>query len=146
MIAAELAFGFNAVVFPFFWVVLAPTVLDRPTDTFLEKVQLMHLILSHCVPLIASFVNIYLTKDHVLLYYDHKYVLSLGIAYIYFNYIGTIAEGHPMYPIADWSNFYETVIMYLILAVMEAGAEYWFSNWICRKRGFVPTNPHKGFV
>lgn len=141
MIAAELAFGFNAVIFPFFWIVLAPTVLDRPCKTFLEAVGILHLVLSHCMPLVASLVNIYLTKDHVLLYYDHKYVLALGIVYIYFNYIGTIAEGHPMYPIADWSNFYETVLMYVTLAGLEAGAEYLFAVWICKKRGFTPTHP-----
>jgi hypothetical protein len=131
MIFAEIAFGFNAVVFPFFWIVLAPTVLDRPLDTFLEKVGCMHLILSHCMPLIASVTNIYLTKGHVLLYYDHKFIFALGIIYIYFNYIGTIAEGHPMYPIANWKNFYETVAMYMTLAALEAGAEYKFAKWIC---------------
>jgi len=108
----------------------------------LEKVGIMHLVLSHCVPLIASLTNIYLTKDHVLLYYDHKYVLGLGIIYIYFNYIGTIAEGHPMYPIADWSNFWATVIMYVILAILESGSMYLFAIWICKKRNFTPLHPY----
>ena len=94
------------------------------------------------MPLIASVTNIYLTKGHVLLYYDHKYVLGLGIIYIYFNYIGTYAEGHPMYPIADWSNFYETVAMYMTLAGLEALAEYCFALWICKKRGFTPAHPY----
>jgi len=138
---AELAFGFNAVIFPFFWIVLAPHFIKtRKWDNFLDIVSDVHLILSHCLPLIASLTNIWLTKDHVLLSYDHKYVFALGVVYIYFNYIGTIAEGHYMYPIADWSNFYETVFLYLVLAALEAGAMYFFAIWICKKRNFVPTH------
>lgn len=142
MIFAELAFGFNAIIFPFFWVMLAPHVLDRPWDNFLDIVQNLHLIFSHVVPLIASVTNIALTKDHVLLPYDHKYVFALGIIYIYFNYIGTIAEGHPMYPIADWSNFYLTVFLYVTMAALEALALNLFGTWICKKRGFTPKHPY----
>ena len=74
--------------------------------------------------------------------YDFKFVLALGIIYIYFNYIGTIAEGAPMYPIADWSNFWETLILYVILALLEAGSFYLFAKWICKKRGFTPHHPY----
>ena len=142
MIWAELATGFNFVIFLFFWTILAKGVFNKPWNNLVDIITNIHLIGSHTIPLIAGMTNIYLTKGHVLLPYDFKAVLALGIFYIYWNYVGTIAEGHPMYPIADWSNFWETVILYVLLAVMEAGSFYLFAKWLCNKRNFTPHHPY----
>jgi len=138
MLFAEIASGFNLVIFPLFWLILAKGVFNKPWDTLVHIVTNLHLIGSHTIPLIGCFTNIYFTKGHFLLSYDWKYIFGLGMFYIVWNYIGTIEEGAPMYPIADWSNFWLTVFLYSLLAVIEAGAFYKFSQWLCKKRGFTP--------
>ena len=140
MLWSECAVGFNLVIFPGFWILLAPGIFKRPVHTFKDYCTFYHLIESHTLPLIASMTHLYLVKGHVLLTKDHIYILMLGIIYIYFNYLGTIMEGHPMYPVADWSNFYETVGLYIFMAFLETISYYLLASWICKKRGFIPSS------
>lgn len=51
-----------------------------------------------------------------------------------FNYIGTKYDGFPMYPIADWSNFWFTVFAYSALAVFNTILYHYFTLWLLRKR------------
>lgn len=60
------------------------------------------MITTHSIPFIGGLTNIYLTKGFVMLPRDYTAVFCLGIMYIPFNYIGTIEEGKPLYPLADW--------------------------------------------
>ena len=140
MLWSECAAGFNFIIFPGFWILLAPGVFDRPWNSFKDVATFFHLILSHTVPLVASLTHVYLVKGHVLIPKDKHYIMMLGIIYIPFNYIGTVMEGHPMYPVADWSNFWVTVILYLFMAFLETLSYYTFAKWICDKRSFKPSN------
>jgi len=127
------------VIFPLFWLILAKHVFTNPWDNLLDIVTNIHLIGSHTLPLIGGFTNVYLTKGHVMLPYDWKYIFFLGVFYIFANWLGTIEEGAPMYPVADWKNFWFTFACYFFLAFVEAGFFYKFSQWLCKKRGFIPS-------
>ena len=140
MLWSECAAGFNFIIFPGFWILLAPGVFSRPCNTFKDYVTFYHLIESHTLPIIASMTHLYLVKGHVYIPRDNHKIMLLGILYTYFNYVGTKMEGHPMYPYADWSNFYETVALYVLMALMETYSYYAFANWICKKRGFKPSD------
>jgi len=96
------------------------------------------MITTHSIPFIGGLTNIYLTKGFVMLPRDYTAVFCLGIMYIPFNYIGTIEEGKPLYPLADWVHFWPTVGYYVILAVLEGVSYYYFAVWICKKRNFNP--------
>lgn len=139
VLLSECAAGFNIVIMPLFWLILAKGVFTNPWDNLVDIVTNIHLITSHTVPFIGGFTNVYLTKGHVMLPYDWRYVFFLGVFYIFANYVGTINEGAPMYPVADWKNFWFTFSCYLALAAVEAGCFYKFSQWLCKKRGFTPS-------
>ena len=128
--ATEMAMGFDLVIMPLFWAVLAPKLFSAKWDTLLHIVTNFHLITTHTLPIIGTCVNIYLTKDFVFLTRDCQSMFLLGLIYIYFNYIGTINEGAPMYPVADWSNFWETVGYYTLLAATETLAYWLFAKWL----------------
>ena len=134
-----MACGFNLVIFPLFWLLLARKLFNNPWDSLIHIVTNIHLIGSHTIPLIGGFTNVYLTKGHVMLPYDWRYVFFLGVSYIAANYIGTLEEKAPMYPVADWKNFFFTFFCYFALAAIEAGFYYKFSQWLCKKRGFTPS-------
>jgi len=129
--------GFNFVIMPFFWSMLAPALFTLDWKG-MNLVRNVHLITTHSIPFIGGLVNVYITKGFVMLPRDYKAMLFMGMIYIPFNYVGTLNEGHPMYPLADWKNFWETVAWYTALAGLEGFLYYHFAKWICKKRHFNP--------
>lgn len=119
----ECATAFDLVITPLFWTILAPNIFEdwHTVEGFIDNV---HYMTTHSIPLLASLFNIYYTSNFKFVLADWKLVFNLGISYIYYNYVGTIAEGHPMYPLADWSNFWLTVFLYGVLAAFDAIAFY----------------------
>ena len=103
MFSAEIAFGLNWVATILFWVVLAPSIFPTLKWHGMDLFLRVHLTTLHSVPFAFSVTNIALT-DMVILKKDTKWVFCAGIQYLFANLIGTIAAGHPLYPIVDWKN------------------------------------------
>jgi len=112
-ITQEVVMGFNIVITILFWVVLAPLVFKDLSwhgyDLFLRS----RMTFLHIMPLVSSIVNLVMT-DMRFLKKDWKYVFMCGVLYIPANGLGTWVAGHPLYPIVDWKNPLETVILFLI--------------------------------
>ena len=119
----ECATAFNLVITPLFWVLLAPNIFEdwHTLEGFIDNI---HYMTTHSIPLISTVFNLYYTPNFKFVTNDYWLVFKLGMMYISCNYVGTIAEGHPMYPYADWTNFWLTVLLYTILAVIDALAFY----------------------
>jgi hypothetical protein len=132
-----MAISFNVAIMPMFWIFLAPLLFQGSWHGINLLIN-MHLITTHTLPFIGSLVNIYFTKGFVMLPRDWKYVLFFGVMYIPANYVGTLEEGAPMYPLADWKNFDFTFFLYFLGAVLESIMFYFFATWLCNKRGFTP--------
>lgn len=136
--STEMAMGFDLAIMPLFWAVLAPKLFILKWHGFLNIVTNIHLITTHTLPIIGTLTNIYLTKGFVFLPRDCQSMFLFGLIYIYFNYLGTLMEGAPMYPLADWKNFWETVGWYTLLAACETLFYWLFANWLNKKRHFTP--------
>ena len=73
----------------------------------------------HTVPTIAIFTNLIITQI-VFLKRDWRLCFTAGIAYIFADWLGTMNEGHPMYPVVDWKNPSVTIAIFVIQAYMLA--------------------------
>ena len=137
---SQLGMGFNLVIMPLFWYMLAPELFKLDWHG-IQLITNIHLIITHTIPFISSVTNVYLTKGFVMLPRDYKSILGCGMIYIYANYIGHIEEGKPLYPIsfANWVEFWPTVGWYTVLAVLEAGCYWLFATLLCKYRNFKPT-------
>ena len=131
MITQEMSWSFNLIIFPFFWLFIFKWELEQ-TDlsTPLGKIYLVHYFTTHTWPFISCVVNTYLTKDMTVVVSDWKIMLASGVIYIYANWLGTIEEGMPMYPIADWTNYPETIFLYFALGCLQTLAYYLFAVWL----------------
>ena len=56
-----------------------------------------------------------------------------GLVYIFANYLGTIVEGAPMYPYADWKNVPLTIFLYFFLACLQTYAYMKICAYINKK-------------
>ena len=97
-----------------FWILLAPGIFSsldykNPFDVFIA----IHMATLHSVPIISSTINIAIT-DMILLKKDTKYMFWMGICYIFANAMGTIYYGKPLYPIVDWVNIPQTILIFII--------------------------------
>ena len=105
---------FNVVITVFFWYYLAPNIFEKLNNqqqfkTFMK----IHLTTLHTLPLLFVTLNILVTKI-VFLQRDYKICGFAGLIYMIFNAFGTFAIGHPLYPIATWSDIYGTVGMFIL--------------------------------
>ena len=130
----ECATAFNLIITPMFWTLLAPNIFED-WKTLVGFIDNIHYMTTHTIPLLATVFNLYFTPGFKFVRDDWKLVFKLGMAYIYYNYVGTIAEGHPMYPYADWTNFWLTVFLYTVLAAFDAIAFYWAAGRLQKYRG-----------
>jgi len=131
----EMSVCYNIMIVPLFWSVIAPTLFTRDWHG-INLINNIHLCTTHIIPFVATFTNLYYTKNMVLLPQDWKVMFLTGIVYIYANYLGTMALQQPLYPIADWTNPKFTIFCYFSLAVVESTVYYYFSKWLCKKRNF----------
>ena len=65
----------------------------------------------HSVPLISMIIQIYMT-DMVFLKKDWKMCFTAGLSYIFADWLGFKMEGHPMYPVVDWTNYKTTISIF----------------------------------
>jgi len=72
--------------------------------------------------------------DMVFLKKDCKMCFTAGILYIGADYLGFKAEGHPMYPIVDWTNYETTIGIFFIQAVILGLLEYLIASALQWKR------------
>jgi hypothetical protein len=77
----------------------------------------IHMTTLHSLPIITSTINIVLT-DMKLVEQHWTRMVWMGVIYMFFNALGTHEMGRPCYPIADWKNIPETVILYTIMALV----------------------------
>jgi hypothetical protein len=90
LIFTELSLCFNLIIFPIFWLLLAPIEYSKyPEWTGIDLMTKFHLTTTHCIPIIASLSNVYLTKNMKFFPEDWKIIFLSGIIYIYANYLGT---------------------------------------------------------
>ena len=85
-----MAVCYNLMIVPLFWYAIAPTIFERDWHG-MNLITNIHLCTTHIIPFLATFSNLYYTKDMVLLPQDWKIMFLTGIVYIYANYLGTIA-------------------------------------------------------
>lgn len=132
---SEIAMTFSISITVLFWTLIFPPLFKKltfesPKDIF----DLWHYICTHTMPLIFMSLNIWLTRGQVFRPQDWKGMFLLSLTYMPFNYVGTKYDGFPMYPIADWKNFWFTVFCYSMLAVFNTGVYHYFSLWLLKKR------------
>jgi len=90
IIFTELSLCYNLMIFPIFWLLLAPVEYSKyPEWNWPDLITKFHLTITHCIPLIACLSNVYLTKNMKFFPEDWKIVFLTGMIYIYANYIGT---------------------------------------------------------
>ena len=135
MICSEMAICYNVVITPLFWTILAPYYFTHIHWHGMDIVVLLHLVFTHTLPIIASIVTTYLTKGMIFFPEDWKIMFVSGIVYIYANWLGTQNEGKPMYPIADWSSYPETIFLYFLLGCVHSFLYYHIAKWVSRQRG-----------
>ena len=135
MICQEMAWSFNLIIFPLFWGYIFWWELKH-TDlhTLIGKIDFVHYFTVHTFPMLSCILNTYLTKDMTMVRDDWKIMLASGTFYIFANWLGTIVEGSPMYPIADWTNPALTIMIYFITACIEAYAYVLITDFINSKR------------
>ena len=114
----EISMALNLVIVPLFWYELAPILFTLDWKG-LNLITNIHLVTLHTVPLIATVVNVVLTKNFTFLFRDWMFMMVMGLVYIPCNYFGTIYEGAPLYPApVDWSDPHKSFLYFLLLAVM----------------------------
>ena len=87
--------------------------------------------------MIATILNIYLTKDLILLEEDWKGMVMLGLLYPYANWLGLMITGKPMYPVCDWSNVPLTLAIFIANAGLLGYVFTKSAKYICSKRPWV---------
>ena len=114
VVTQAIAFGFNVVITPIFWIVLNFVVIDeiKKGNYWIAFIFAVH----HLFPIAASLLNLWLNDEYCLAK-DEKWVFLGGLLYVPTNYIGTKVEGHPLYPYpGDWSNPTLSLIVYVAQA------------------------------
>ena len=103
IVSGEIALGFDLIIEPLFWKEIAPSVFPDMGWSGLDLYWRVEMPFVHSIPIIAMFINIGIT-DMVFLKKDWRMCFVAGILYIGADYLGFRMEGHPMYPVVDWSN------------------------------------------
>jgi len=133
MISAEVALGFDLIIEPCFWAAIAPNVFPDMGWHGIDLYWRFEMSLVHSIPLVSMLIQIYMT-DLVFLKKDWKMCFTAGLLYIAADWLGFKAEGHPMYPVVDWTNYKTTIGIFFIQAVILGVMEYLIACFLQWKR------------
>ena len=130
--------AFNLVITPLFWSKLAPILFTLDWHG-LNLITNIHYITTHTIPVISQLVNIYVTKDYIMLPKTWKSLVILGLMYIPCNYLGTVYEGKPLYPAPiDWVDPKNTFKWLCILGLVNTVTYFLTSHLVNCCRGKKP--------
>ena len=125
--SSEMAMCYNILITPIFWIFLSKYIFTSDTMKCAEdatnpqhgfcRYMVFSEAMIHTAPLLCSIFEIVCTKM-VFLHSDSWAMFGSGVVYTLFNYIGTkFFIKHPIYPPPlDWSNFWESLVGYLLQA------------------------------
>ena len=83
----------------------------------------------HATPLIMTWVNIYYT-DIKLLAADWKLMAWHGFFYMFANRLGVFDMDHEVYPIIDWKNTPQTIVIFIAgIFAFNSGFYLCWCNW-----------------
>lgn len=133
VVSAEIALGFDLVIEPLFWKMIAPNVFPDMGWTGIDLYWRFEMSIVHSIPLCAMIIQIAMT-DMVFLKKDYKMCFTAGICYIFADFLGFKAEGHPMYPIVDWTNYKTTIGIFFVQAVILGLMELLIASFLQWKR------------
>lgn len=95
----ELAFTFEAIIVPIFWILLIGPTLDAN----LGKDHLLSICMNHSVPFLVLLMDFFInavpfTGRHFF------FILPIGLSYLVVNYLVVKSTGEPVYPFLDWKS------------------------------------------
>ena len=113
IVSGEIALGFDLIIEPLFWKEIAPVVFPDMKWHGLDLYYRIEMPFVHSIPLISMIINIAIT-DMVFLKKDWRMCFASGVLYIGADYLGFRMEGHPMYPVVDWTNPAKTIGIFML--------------------------------
>ena len=138
VVSSELAMGFNIVITPIFWLILAPMIFPHIDYSTSEgKYTAFEMCFVHGVPICVTTFELLVT-DMVFLHRDSWICAGAGVAYTFFNLAGVInLPGHMIYPILDWKHPFLTFIGYLLQAPVLYGINMCIATKTQKNRHFI---------
>lgn len=113
VVTAEIALGFDLIIEPLFWAAIAPSVFPDMGWSGIDLYWRIEMSIVHMIPLVSMVIQLYMT-DMVFLKKDWKMCFTAGVCYIFADWLGFKNEGHPMYPVVDWSSYPKTIGIFMI--------------------------------
>lgn len=92
--------------------------VHREKDPLRAQYMWWHKFLMHFVPAVCAVAHTLITRG-VLIPGHAVYMIFTGVAYMPFNYIGTMAKGQPLYFFMPWHD-YKTVLAGLVVFCIAA--------------------------
>lgn len=118
----------NMAIVPMFLKIIVPIAYKKLSWHGIDLYWRIEMTTCHVVPIVASLTNMIMTQM-VFLKRDWRLCLTAGILYIFFNLLGTVNEGHPMYPLVDWVNPSVTIALFVVQSYYLALVHY-IAAWI----------------
>lgn len=129
--------GFNIVITPIFWLLLAPMIFPNiDYSTSAGKWEAFEMSFVHSVPLMVSTFEL-LATEMVFLHQDSWICGGAGVVYTFFNLWGCIDLKHMIYPILDWSHPWATFFGYLCQAPVLYGINTCIATKTQHNRHFI---------
>ena len=123
-----------------FWGTLAPYIFPNLGWTGHDLYMRWHMVTLHLVPFIQTTCNTILT-DMELVQADWPMMLSMGCLYMFFNALGKLDCGVPIYPVLDWTDPVFSASGWFFLAVVMSTMYYFWAlgvaKWRLKKFGKV---------
>ena len=140
MISTQCATALNLLIMVIFWGTLAPYIFPNLGWSGHDLYMRWHMVTLHLVPFIQTTSNTILT-DMELIPSDWPLILSMGCLYMFFNALGKLDCGVPIYPVLDWSDPAFSAAGWLFLACVMT-TMYWgwalgLRRWRCKVLGRV---------
>lgn len=125
-----MALAFNLTIMPVFWLFMAKDIFGILTWSGMDLVRRIHYTDTHTVPFMTSMYCLFTTRNFKLFPEDWKIIWVSCMVYIFFNWLGGIVEGEPLYPSSytDWSNPLLSMATYSFFAVLNAVVFYAFAK------------------
>lgn len=102
-----------------YWPFLHEQVLEeiRPRN---DQIVYWIIIVVHIWPFLAVVANVAISQT-LFIYGHYRYLLGVGVVYMFANFIGTKAIGRPLYHIMPWEDS-STLLVAIGLIVLGVGS------------------------